>query len=58
MKTIIEITIPGYENATVEENETSYFIDLKTGLGEAEYPKGSFSLEDAINDQTNIGSEY
>lgn len=51
MKTIIEITVEGFENAIISENEESYFVDLRTGLGEAEYPKHDFTLEQAIKDQ-------
>lgn len=54
MKTIIEKTIKGFESAIISENETSWFIDLKTGLGEAEYPKEGFTLEEAIEDQVNL----
>ncbi len=57
MKTIIEKTIAGYERAIISENEESWFIDLKTGLGEAEYPKESFSLDEAIEDQLNLKFE-
>lgn len=53
MKTIIEITVEGFENATISEDEESWFIDLGTGLGEAEYPKCDFTLDQAIEDQIN-----
>lgn len=53
MKTIIETTVKGFENAIVSENEVSYFIDLRTGMGEAEYPKDGFTLEEAIAEQVN-----
>lgn len=57
MKTIIEITVEGFENAIISENEESYFIDLRTGMGEAEYPKCDFTLETAIEDQINMKFE-
>lgn len=53
MKTIIETSVEDYENAIISENEESWFVDLRTGLGEAEYPKDSFSLNEAIADQVN-----
>lgn len=53
MKTTVEKTIEGFENAIISENEESYFVDLGTGLGEAEYPKADFTLDEAIIDQTN-----
>lgn len=57
MKTIIEITVEGFDNAIISENEESYFIDLRTGMGEAEYPKCDFTLETAIEDQINMKFE-
>lgn len=57
MKTIIEITVEGFENAVISENAESYFVDLRTGLGEAEYPKSDFTLEQAIDDQVNMKFE-
>lgn len=57
MKTIIEITVEGFGNAVISENEESYFVDLRTGLGEAEYPKSDFTLEQAIDDQVNMKFE-
>ena len=48
MKTIIEKKVEGFENAIISENEESWFVDLRTGLGEAEYPKCDFTLEQAI----------
>mgnify|MGYP000018413305 FL=1 len=53
MKTTIEKTVKGFENAIISENEESWFVDLRTGLGEAEYPKCDFTLEQAIEDQIN-----
>lgn len=53
MKTVIEKTIKGFETAIVSENEESWFVDLNTGMGEAEYPKADFSLDEAIEDQIN-----
>lgn len=57
MKTMIETTVKGFENAIISENEESYFIDLRTGMGEAEYPKCDFTLDQAIEDQANIKFE-
>lgn len=53
MKTIIEKTVEGFENAIISENEESWFVDLCTGLGEAEYSKCDFTLDQAIEDQIN-----
>lgn len=53
MKTIIEKEIEGFSNAVISENEESWFIDLYTGCGEAEYPKCDFTLDQAIEDQKN-----
>ena len=53
MKTIISIEVENYPNAIIQETETSYIVDLRTGLGEAEYPKADFTLEAAISDQIN-----
>lgn len=57
MKTNIEKTVEGFENAIISESEESYFVDLRTGLGEAEYPKCDFTLEQAIEDQINMKFE-
>lgn len=43
----------GFEDAILSESEDSWFVDLRTGLGEAEYPKCDFTLEQAIEDQVN-----
>ena len=32
MKTIIEKTVKGFENAIISENEESWFVDRRTGL--------------------------
>lgn len=48
MKTIIGKTVEGFENAIISENKESWFVDIRTGLGEAEYPKVIFTLEQAI----------
>lgn len=56
-KTNIEVSVEGFENAIISEDEVSYFIDLRTGLGEAEYPKCDFTLEQAIEDQVNLKIE-
>ncbi len=56
-KTEIEKTVEGFENAIVSENAVSWFLDLRTGLGEAEYPKRDFTLDEAIEDQVNMTIE-
>lgn len=53
LKTTIEQTVEGFEDAILSESEDSWFVDLRTGLGEAEYPKCDFTLEQAIEDQVN-----
>lgn len=53
MKTTIEKTVEGFENAIISENEESWFVDLRTGMGEAEYPKCDFTLDQAIENQIN-----
>lgn len=53
MKTRIEKEVEGFENAIISENEESWFVDLRTGMGEAEYPKCDFTLEQAIEEQVN-----
>lgn len=57
MEAIIEKEIEGYENAILRENEETYFIDLRTGMGEAEYLKSVFTLDEAIADQINMKIE-
>lgn len=57
MKTNIDKKVDGFENAVISEDEESYFIDLGTGLGEAEYPKSDFTLDQAIEDQVNMKLE-
>lgn len=57
MKTIIEKEIEGYENAILRETEESYFIDLRTGMGEAEYTKHDFTLNEAISKQIDMKFE-
>lgn len=40
-------------NVTVVETESYWLINTHTGLGYAQYPKDSFTLEEALQDQTN-----
>lgn len=54
MKTTLDFTVDGFENAIISENNESWFVDLRTGMGEAEYPKADFTLEQAIEDQINM----
>ena len=56
-KVQIEHHVDEYPNAIISENYESWFVDLKTGLGEAEYYKTDWTLEEAIEDQVNIGKE-
>lgn len=53
MKITIEKIVEGFENAIISESEESWFVDLRTGLGEAEYPKCDYTLDQAIEDQVN-----
>ncbi len=53
MKTTIEKTIKGFENAEVSEDSENFYVDLKTGLGESIYPQDSFTLDEAINEAVN-----
>ena len=57
MKTKIEKTINGYESAVIMQDNENYFIDLRTGAGEAIYPKNSFSLDEAISAEVNFKME-
>ena len=47
----LDIQVEGFENAIISEDENNWYVDLRTGLGEAIYPKDSFTLEEAIKDQ-------
>ena len=38
----------------VREDEKNWYVDFQTGLGEGIYPKEDFTLEKAIEDQSNI----
>ena len=51
--TIEDYKIEGYPEAKVRDDNESWFIDLNTGLGEAEYPKNQFTLDEAVDDQVN-----
>lgn len=56
-ETIINIQVQGFENAIITEDSKSYYIDLRTGLGRGEYPKDSWTLEEAIKDQVEFRME-
>lgn len=56
-RNVIELNVEGFENAEITEDDENYYIDLKTGLGEGIYPKNSFSLHEAIEDQVNLWQE-
>ena len=58
MKTKIEKTIKGFENAEITQDEENFYIDLKTGLGESIYPKNQFSLKESINESVNWKVEW
>lgn len=51
IKTAVSNEVKGFSFATIYETASSYLIDLRTGLGEATYPKDQFSVEEAIADQ-------
>ena len=51
MKTTVNATIAGFPHAVITEDEKSFYIDLCTGLGVAEYPKCDFTLEQAIENE-------
>ena len=57
MKTMIEMTVKGYESAEISQDEHNYYVDLRTGLGESIYPKNAYSLEEAIEDAINMRME-
>jgi hypothetical protein len=48
----IDIFVEGFENAIISEDSENWYVDLRTGLGEGIYPKDSFTLERAIEDQS------
>lgn len=41
-------------NVSIREDEKYWYVDFNTGLGEGIYPKEDFTLEKAIEDQSNI----
>lgn len=51
MKTTVNATIAGFPHAVVTEDENNFYIDLRTGLGVAVYPKSDFTLEQAIENE-------
>ena len=51
MKTTVNATIAGFPHAVVTEDESNFYIDLRTGLGVAVYPKSDFTLEQAIENE-------
>lgn len=57
VRTRLETEVEGYSVAVIYETASTYIIDLRTGLGEAIYPKDQFTLDEAIADQVNIDSE-
>jgi hypothetical protein len=57
MKTIIKMHVTGYNHAVISEDAENYYVDLKTGLGEGIYPKTEWGLEQAIENQLDLGIE-
>lgn len=57
MKTKIEKTINGFNNAEIMQDQENFYIDLKLGLGEAIYPKKQFTLDEAISESVNCKME-
>ena len=56
-KTEIDHKVDGYDYATISESNESWFVDLGLGLGEAEYYKSDWTLEEAIQDQIDLRLE-
>jgi hypothetical protein len=50
----LNIELPQRGTAVISEDSQNYYVDLRTGLGEGIYPKDSFSLNSAIQDQINL----
>jgi hypothetical protein len=57
MKTIIKKQVLGYDHAVISEDAENYYVDLKTGFGEGIYPKTEWGLEQAIENQLDLGVE-
>ena len=57
VRTPLTIDIDEYPYAVAFETSTSYILDFKTGMGEANYPKSQFSLDEAIADQASMNIE-
>lgn len=57
VRTPLTINLDEYPYAVAFETSTNYILDLKTGIGEAEYPKDQFSLDEAIADQVSMNIE-
>lgn len=57
VKTPLTIDLDEYPYAVAFETSTNYILDLKSGMGEAEYPKDQFSLDEAIADQVSMNIE-
>lgn len=56
-RNVIDTNVEGFENAEITEDEENYYIDLRMGFGEGIYPKDSFTIEEAIEDQINLWQE-
>lgn len=53
MRTKIEITVKNFPAAVISEDQKNWYVDLRTGNGEAIHPKVDWTLDDAINEQVN-----
>ena len=51
-----EITYKGYDVKTSEDNDY-WYVDFRTGAGEALYPKTDWTLEEALEDQYRLDQE-
>ena len=56
-KNIEDYEVRGYKGMDVytREDRHNYYVDFNCGLGEGIYPKSEWTLEEAIEDQYNIG---
>jgi hypothetical protein len=57
MKTLVNREVKNYPNAVISEDSSNWYVDLKQGLNEGEYPKIEWTLDEAIEDQINFELE-
>jgi hypothetical protein len=57
MKTLVNREVKNYPNAVISEDSLNWYVDLKQGLDEGEYPKIEWTLDEAIEDQINFELE-